>query len=202
MLNLSAGTINCATVGADGLDAGALGVSTSYHVFAIGKTDGTVARLASTSPSSPTMPSGYTLKRRISSFKTNGSSQIINYSQVGNEFYLSASISTVAAVLSTSAVTTITLPIPSGVKMLGKFRAIATSGGSFGVVLYSPEQAAQVFNTPPGNASLTLGATGQVAGDFSIRTDTSASIRGIGGSTSDSLTVSTYGWEDERGRDD
>ncbi len=66
VLSLDAGSINFATVGADGLDAGAIASNTTYHIFAIGKTDGTVARLASTSPSSPTMPSGYTLKRRIS----------------------------------------------------------------------------------------------------------------------------------------
>src|SRR5687768_15048915 len=88
MLSMVSGTINCATVGADGLDAGALGVTTTYHAFAIGKTDGTTARLASTSPSSPTMPSGYTYKRRTQSFKTNVSAQIIPYDQRGDNFTL------------------------------------------------------------------------------------------------------------------
>jgi hypothetical protein len=64
-----------------GLDTGSLANSTWYHAFAIKKTDGTTAFLASTGASSPTMPSAYTLKRKI-----NGSVQILAFSQNGDEF--------------------------------------------------------------------------------------------------------------------
>ena len=86
MLSVTASTIDCGTVGANGLDAGTLANNTWYHVFAIGKTDGTTALLASTSLGSPTLPAAYTLKRRIGSFKTDGSAHIVSFIQSGDEF--------------------------------------------------------------------------------------------------------------------
>lgn len=204
MLSLIAGTINCATVGADGLDAGALASNTTYHVFAIGKTDGTTARLASTSVSSPTMPSGYTYKRRISSFKTDpGAATIRNYTQVGNEFTWSATITSYAGNFTATTVVNVNLAVPTGIKVMAKFRTRATAGNSGGVVLYPPEQAAQGFGSPGGNISLSWSVSnGQQAGDFTMLTDTSGQVRGIGTSAGESVETATYGWVDMRGRDD
>jgi hypothetical protein len=76
-------TINAATVGANGIDAGSLGASTWYYVWGIyNPTTSTMAGLLSTSSTAPTMPSGYTKKRLISMFKTNASSQLIAQSQI------------------------------------------------------------------------------------------------------------------------
>src|SRR6185437_3654356 len=106
MLSVTASTIDCGTVGANGLDAGTLTNSTWYHVFAIGKTDGTTALLASTSLGSPTLPATYTLKRRIGSFKTDGSAHIVVFIQSGDEFRWAASVADVNATNpGTSAVT-------------------------------------------------------------------------------------------------
>ncbi|WP_069437886.1 DUF2793 domain-containing protein [Methyloceanibacter methanicus] len=55
----SAGTGNGA------LDTGSEANSTFYFVFVIAKPDGTTDILASTSPTAPAMPSGYTYKRRL-----------------------------------------------------------------------------------------------------------------------------------------
>lgn len=55
----SAGTGNGA------LDTGAEANATFYFVFVIAKPDGTTDILASTSPTAPAMPSGYTYKRRL-----------------------------------------------------------------------------------------------------------------------------------------
>ncbi|QNB08326.1 hypothetical protein G5S34_17245 [Herbaspirillum frisingense] len=65
-----AGTINLATVGAGGLDAGTVAASTWYYAFGITKTDGTKAFLASLSATAPTLPAGYTKWARIGSFRT------------------------------------------------------------------------------------------------------------------------------------
>ena len=51
------------TSGAGGLDTGSEASNTWYYIWLIGKTDGTVSAMYSLSSSSPTMPSGYTLKR-------------------------------------------------------------------------------------------------------------------------------------------
>jgi hypothetical protein len=59
-------SINLGTTGANALDTGSIAIDTWYAIWAIAKPDGTVAGLASTSSTSPTMPSGYTYKARVS----------------------------------------------------------------------------------------------------------------------------------------
>jgi hypothetical protein len=58
--------------GANGLDTGTLAGSTWYYVWGIGKADGTVAGLLSTSATAPTLPSGYTYKALLGSIRTDG----------------------------------------------------------------------------------------------------------------------------------
>jgi hypothetical protein len=57
-------TLNVSTSGANGLDTGTIATG-QYHYFVVyNPTTGTVAALASLSATAPTMPSGYTYKRR------------------------------------------------------------------------------------------------------------------------------------------
>ena len=212
MLSLAAGTINCATVGADGLDAGALGVSTWYHSYAIGKTDGTVARLASTSATSPTMPSGYTLKRRIGSFKTDGSSQIINFVQDGDEFqYVTLDNTVTGSNPGTSAVTK-TLPVPTGLRVKAVMQFILQNNGvGSGTTAYisdlsttdtAPTQGANPVGDFPNTITAAAGAA-QASQRLEIWTNTSAQVR-VRLSFSDAnvgYTLNTLGWIDRRGRD-
>lgn len=112
-LSYAGGTIDLATMGANGLDTGSLANSTSYHVFIVGKADGTTVPIASLSPAAPTMPSGYTLKRRIASFTTDGSAHVVPYLQDGNDFYR-ASIVTYSST-STRALALLTVSVPTGI---------------------------------------------------------------------------------------
>ena len=74
-------TIDAATVGPNGLDAGSLAASTFYHVYLID--DGTTtAGLLSLSATTPTLPSGYVYFSRIGARITNGSSNFISVNQV------------------------------------------------------------------------------------------------------------------------
>lgn len=79
------GTINLGTNGAaNALDTGTIAQSTWYSIWAIAKSDGTTAGLASTSASSPTLPSGYTYKARIGWVKTvSGSATLYGTWQLG-----------------------------------------------------------------------------------------------------------------------
>jgi hypothetical protein len=71
-------TINMATTGANALDTGSIASATWYAIWAIAKPDGTTAGLASTSFTTPTMPSGYTYKARIGAVRTAaGSAQLM-----------------------------------------------------------------------------------------------------------------------------
>src|SRR6185503_6974091 len=117
MLSVAASTIDCGTVGANGLDAGTLANSTWYHVFAIGKTDGTTALLASSSLGAPTLPATYTLKRRIGSFLTDGSAHIVVFIQSGDEFRWAASVADVNATNPGTSAVTPALSVPTGVKV-------------------------------------------------------------------------------------
>lgn len=64
------GTINLGTTGANALDTGTIAIDTWYAIHAIAKDDGTTALLASTSATTPTMPSGYTYSGRIGWVRT------------------------------------------------------------------------------------------------------------------------------------
>jgi len=71
--------------GAGGLDTGSLANNTWYYIWVIAKSsDGTIAGLLSTSASSPSMPSGYDVKRRIGACRTNGSATLYQqYTEAG-----------------------------------------------------------------------------------------------------------------------
>jgi len=65
------GTLDFGVNGAvNRLDAGSAASATWYAVWAIAKSDGTQGTLASTSATSPTLPSGYTFKARLGWVRT------------------------------------------------------------------------------------------------------------------------------------
>lgn len=202
VLTLPAGTVNCATVGADGMDAGALGVSTSYHVFAIGKTDGTVARLVSASATSPTMPSGYVYKRRIRSFKTNASSQIIADVQNGDEFILTSAQTQWSAVIIPITTTLVTLvAVPAGVKMnaLMRVRFSTTTTGS--LFIQTPDETS-ILPADAGGVDFIANSNANASGNLNRRTDTSGQVKWVASVSNAVGYGAIYGWIDRRGRDD
>ncbi|GKS62455.1 hypothetical protein YTPLAS21_19130 [Candidatus Nitrosocosmicus sp.] len=79
-------TINCAVVGANGIDTGALGNSLLYHVYIIGDStlNQDVAGLVSlASNSSPSLPFGYDMYRRIGTVRTDGTADLLVFDQRG-----------------------------------------------------------------------------------------------------------------------
>lgn len=71
-------------VGANGIDAGALGASAWYSVWAIGDAlTGSLAALVSTSATAPTLPAGYAFKARVGWMRTDGSSHFLKILQYG-----------------------------------------------------------------------------------------------------------------------
>lgn len=76
-------TLDITASGANGLDTGSEGASRWYHIWAIGKADGTLDGLLSESASAPTLPAGYTYKGYIGAIYNDGSSNLIGMAQVG-----------------------------------------------------------------------------------------------------------------------
>lgn len=186
-----------------GLDTGAEANSTWYHVFLIKRTDtGVVDVLFSTSATSPTMPTNYTKKRRIGSFRNDGSGNIIAFLQYGDTFLfksppaLSADISSL-----TTTKTNFTMAVPGGV-VVEAILNIAIIGASAQLVYVSNPNLTDV--TPVANATpLATGISPNSGGDFyQIRmfTDTSSQISAKASAASTTFRAATLGWVDPRGK--
>ena len=194
------------------LDTGSVAASTWYHVHLIRKdSDGTIDVLLSLSATAPTMPSGYTARRRLGSILTNGSSQIVDFIQFGDEFLWKAAVVDVDATNPGTAAVTRTLTVPTGVNV----DAIISVGGfvgsnSFTINVSSldvNDQAAQAYATGsltgfPGAGTLSGAANGWVFSSMRVRTNTSGQVRSrlSASGASDRLGIITRGWTDDRGK--
>jgi hypothetical protein len=201
----SSGSIDCTTTGANALDTGSLANSTWYHAFAIAKAGGvSPALLASTSVSSPTFPSGYTLKRRLGSFKTDGSAaHIIAFVQDGDLFEWVTSVLDVNATNPGNSAVTQALSVPTGVNVtaFGQVAVTDTAAG-LAVLLSDLSQTDETPDLSAKNSVLNQVADVQNSAPFSVRTNTSGQIRYhcIGSGAASGLEVRTRGWIDTRGR--
>jgi len=81
------GTINMTVIGAGGLDVGAVAANTWYYAYAIIQDNGTKSFVASLSPTTPTLPVGYTKWARIGSFRTDATANKypLSFIQAGNK---------------------------------------------------------------------------------------------------------------------
>lgn len=202
MLVATAGSINCATTGANGLDGGALANTTWYASYVIGKTDGTTAFIASTNATTPSpMPSGYTLLRRIGFFKTDASAHIRAFLQTGDLFQwvIPANDYTLFAVTATQTLTL--LNVPTGVAVEALLHGI----------IYQDTGAAVPWVADMVTPGITVPASGAMWANFGaeaatlarVLTNTSAQVKLEIQAASGTfvLTASAEGWVDRRGRD-
>jgi hypothetical protein len=197
---------------AGGLDTGTIANSTWYHFFEIlnvatGAVDVVFSATATPASGPTTMPSGYTLFRRIGSGKTNGSAQWILFSQLGDEFLWSASVTDVHSTTQSTTAVLHTLSVPTGVKVIACFSAqydkVATPP-STAIYFSSPDQSDEAVGVQLGVTSITMfmqgGTEGVTGGEFRKRTNTSAQIRARASIAIGSMDLATTGWIDDRGR--
>lgn len=186
------------------LDTGAIAASTWYHAHLIQRPDtGVVDVLISLSATAPTLPTNYTLFRRIGSMKTNGSSQWTTFTQNGDEFLWTAPVADVSA-LAVGSTGTHVLSTPLGVKtnaILDVFFQNTVTAGSGGII-YSPDLGTLTPNAPTGFIDVWAPTVSFAAASIQPRTDTSSSVKsGWTSSASNNLYIITKGWIDRRGRD-
>jgi hypothetical protein len=209
MLALAAGTIDFGTTGVNGLDAGTIASSTWYHVFGIGKADGTTGLLSSTSLSAPTMPAGYTLKRRLGSVKSDGSAHLLGFVQDGDYFRWKASVRDIFVTNPGTAAVTATLSVPTGVNLFALINLIlaltTTSSTAYVSDLAANDEAPTATGsaTAPGATLMNPVGGSSMGAQVQVRTNTSAQIRyRLSASGSDvTIAIITLGWVDRRGRD-
>jgi hypothetical protein len=185
---------------AGGLDTGTVAATTWYHVWLIKRSDtGVVDVLFSLSATAPTMPTDYDGKRRLGAVKTDGSSNILAFTQVGHEFWWTDPPLDFNAAVGTSA-STPTLSVPLGVRCKVRLNSMHDLAGGSQQVYLSPtwvnDEATSLTVAPLSTfMSGTDGAT-----QTHITSDTSSQIRARASGTITALRLVTTMWEDPRGR--
>lgn len=185
-----------------GLDTGSIANNTGYHVWLIKRVDtGVVDVLISLSASAPTMPTNYTLKRRIGWLRTNGSAQWLGFTQNGDEFEWSVLVADISAGTLSSTPTLTTLTIPTGVKVKALFRGKVDTANCF-FLFSSPDDSQRIANTPTGNFTGSFNtAVASTGFDLAIITNTSAQIYASDNGAGATFYIYTRGWIDTRGKD-
>lgn len=190
------------TVGTNqgGLDTGTV-ASGTYHVFAIKRVDtGVVDALFSTSATSPTLPTNYTLFRRLGSVVTDGIG-FRQFFQRGDDFLLD--LTTLDVDVSNQSTTAVlrTLTVPTGIQVDAKIRVRGSCASGWVLIVSSPD----VFDRAPSGTGNPLSDLGGAAGvsdraTLLVRTNTSGEVRTRSSVASTELQISTYGWVDTRGK--
>lgn len=185
------------------LDAGSLAASTWYHVFLILRPDsGVVDELCSASATAPTMPNAaYTRKRRIGSFKTNASSQILAFTQFGDQFIWATPVRDAANVaVGTSVVTQTLASVPSGVRVNAQFRVYFVNPAGWVGLLFPVDDGSTSIATPTGNFNMNGAAGVSQSGQYDLLTNTSQQVKVLMNAAAGTANMVTYGWVDSRGR--
>ncbi len=183
------------------LDTGAIASTTWYHVYLIKRVDTSVVDiLISLSATSPTLPTSYTLFRRIGSMLTDGSSHWVAFTQVGDLFIWVAPFGDLSSVTIGVSLTLETLTVPTNVSVgaIGRTKwSAGTSGNAVATVLSVSETGG---GAGTGMTSWVVGSTLGAFGFYNIQTNLNGQIYFIADQAACSLTESTDGWVDSRGK--
>lgn len=181
-------------------DTGSIANGT-WHIFLImHPTTGVTDILASTSASSPTMPSGYTKKWRIGSILREGG-VIVPFTQDLDYFLRTApalDVNVTASNFGTSAISR-TLSVPLGIRVIA-FGTFTHDDSSQGTYMLLSDLGANDDAATVASGRLIEGGPASVGGAaaFRIRTNTSAQIRSRAAATSTNTNfrLVTEGWID------
>lgn len=195
----------------DGTGAAPTATAGSYHVHLIKRPDtGVVDILTSNSATAPTLPTNYTLFRRIGSMKTNGSFQWIAFIQDGDLFqWVGGAVADVLATNPGTAAVTRTLSVPTGINVIAQLQvgfstSVLTSNPAG--ILISDLAVSDIAASTANATALNYASSGTAANYYTAaqcRTNTSAQVRSRM-QISDAniqININTVGWVDRRGRD-
>lgn len=195
-----------AGTGNGALDMGSIANTTWYHVFIIGDPALPGDILFSLSATSPTLPTGYTLFRRIGSMLTDSSSHWVAFTQVGNYFRWKTFIADYQNVPGVTTAVTQTLTVPTGIIVQPDLMFAINSGSSGGAgsqlailtALNETDTAPSsvYWQVVVNNVNNAYGSSTDVT---SLWTNTSAQIRRRVSGTDAALSIFTNGWMDLRG---
>lgn len=185
--------------------------NTTYHVFSIRQTDGTMDAGFDTNVSANNLlaqASAYTTYRRVGSILTDASANIRQYIQDGDNFEYKKYLPTYSVVDTSVLTAIVTADIPTGFPMYAKL-GITQESGSINTLIYTWIKASDLDDVTPSaaNADMHLidnGGDDTGTGIFKeVRTDVSAQFR-YRTSRADNVNytfkINTQGWVDQRGK--
>lgn len=185
-----------------GLFSGSVANATWYHVFVIRRSDtGVVDAGFDTSLTAANIPSPYDAYRRLGSVLTDGSANILQFVQTGNEFlYNSATPPLSVDVTNLDTTSTLyTVATPLGLTTEAILNTLVTAGSQRIVLIQSPLVATQAASaTVSPLANIGLQGTNNDTRMVRVRTNTSSQIRAVSSNSSTTLRVATLGWVDNR----
>ena len=193
-------TLDIAATGANGLDAtGTRAANATVHVFVIAKPDGSVAAFGAAT-TAPTLPSGYSYRRRVASLKLDASSNFRAFTQGGDRFIFDIEMFDIGVTNLGTSLTSYTLSTPAGIKPIALIKGFAYNASSQSALLIlSPDQPDQTINV----GSVTAPAAGYASSNyFEVRTNASSQIAAKANAAGTTFYLTTVGWIDRRGRDD
>ena len=182
------------------LDTGVI-ANDAYHIFLIKREDTGVTDILASASLSPTMPTSYTLKRRIGSILRE-SAALVAFTQDGDYFRRSVAILDIDVSGTQSAAVSRTLSVPTEVSVHALFNARFVPSAANFVYYFSD------LDSTDAAPSISVAPLGDQAADaiadhgwHCVRTSTSAAIRSrTNDSGSHTLRIATWGWWDPRGR--
>jgi hypothetical protein len=187
-----------------GLDTGAIGNNGWYHFYLIQRPDtGAVDAIFSLNASAPSLPTNYTLYRRIGSAKTDSSAHWIAFVQYGDEFLWTSPSADVSTTTLTAVPTNFVLAgVPTGVKVRAQITGtFSNASAGTALLIQSPDATGTGPNLTTGLVTSRVQVNSiAIAFVDTIRTDTSAQITAYASAASSTLLVSTRGWTDLRGK--
>lgn len=187
--------------GGGGLDTGAKANNTTYHVFLIRKdSNESMDGLFSISYASPTMPSGYTYKRRIGSIRTDGGGVIRPFLQYANDFWYKTPVVDVSVANLGTTRNNYTLSVPSGLEVIVHVNILTSHASSNHFIYLSNPNLADLApsSTVSPLGSMVMQAQMPAIEKIDLLTNANAEISGRSTHVNTTLIVATLGWTGRR----
>lgn len=206
LMSLASGTVKrmdaafTEGTGSGGMVSGeSLPTSGTIHVWLIAKDDGTTDVCANNNASSglsPSLPPGFTHKRRIASLRTDASANILSFRQTGDQFDLINNITDANSVaFPNTNEFLVALSVPNGLTVSAMFNVHVTGNTN---VSHGPPWVALGAS----NVDTQVNGTTSARSFLSIPTNATGQIKMRGSVTGGGIaySISTWGWIDTRGR--
>lgn len=190
-------TLDITASGANGLDTGSEATSTWYHIWGIGKSDGTLDGVLSVSASAPTLPAGYTYYGYLGAVYNNGSGNFVTFVQSGNKVTQSNTLVVNAQTNASFTSVSLTAVVPPTATAVRVFAGADSSSGTNTVTIVVSGGGSGTTPTYGNDIFLqgsSVGASG-VFGNGNAILSTAQSISYYTSGTNNRGYINVTGWE-------